>query len=78
MNEKTLQGTIESKVREVLFPLFERYDMDAGNLDAILKWKPPGTSIGDLHNAGCRDADDGRRGVLHNRCERAGRGQRRA
>ena len=40
MNEKTLQGTIESKVREVLFPLFERYDMDSSNLDAILKWKP--------------------------------------
>ena len=40
MTEKTLQGTIESKVREVLFPLFERYDMNSSNLDAILKWKP--------------------------------------
>ena len=40
MNEKTLQGTIESKVREVLFPFFDRYDMDSSNLDAILKWKP--------------------------------------
>ena len=40
MTEKTLQGTIEIKVREVMFPLFERYDMDSSNLDAILKWKP--------------------------------------
>ncbi len=40
MNEKIIQGDIESRVREVLFPLFERYDMDSSNLDAILKWKP--------------------------------------
>lgn len=40
MNEKTLQETIENKVREILFPLFERYEMDSSNLEAILKWKP--------------------------------------
>ena len=40
MNEKTLQETIENRVREILFPLFERYEMDSSNLEAILKWKP--------------------------------------
>ena len=46
MDEKLLQSEIEEKVREVLIPLFNRYEVDFGNLEAILKWKPIALILG--------------------------------
>jgi len=46
MNEKSLQNEIENKIREKLFPLFEKYELDSGNLQAILKWKPIALILG--------------------------------
>jgi GTPase SAR1 family protein len=46
MDEKSLQNEIETQVRENLFPLFEKYSVDSGNLDAILKWKPIALILG--------------------------------
>ena len=39
-HEKSLQNEIENKVRSVLLPLLEKYEMNAYDLEAILKWKP--------------------------------------
>ena len=46
MNEKSLQNEIESKVRQVLFPFFKKYELDSSNLQAILKWKPIALILG--------------------------------
>jgi EH domain-containing protein 1 len=40
MNEKELQQQLQTKVKKKLEPLFARYKMDFGGLDATLKWKP--------------------------------------
>lgn len=40
MNEKELQKQLQTKVRKKLEPLFARYKMDFGGIDAALKWKP--------------------------------------
>lgn len=40
MNEKELQKQLQTKVRKKLEPLFGRYKMDFGGIDAALKWKP--------------------------------------
>lgn len=46
MDEKSIQNEIETNVRQTLFPLFEKYSVDSGNLDAILKWKPIALILG--------------------------------
>ena len=46
MDEKLLQNEIEEKVREILLPLFSRYEVDFTNLEAILKWKPIALILG--------------------------------
>jgi len=46
MNEKELQNELQTKVKKRLAPLFARYKMDFGGLDAILKWKPVVLVIG--------------------------------
>jgi EH domain-containing protein 1 len=40
MNEKELQKQLQTKVKRKLEPLFGRYNMDFGGIDASLKWKP--------------------------------------
>jgi len=40
MNEKELQKQLQTKVKRKLEPLFDRYKMDFGGIDAALKWKP--------------------------------------
>ena len=40
MNEKELQKQLQTKVKRKLEPLFARYKMDFGGIDATLKWKP--------------------------------------
>jgi GTPase SAR1 family protein len=40
MNETELQRQLQSKVKKKLEPLFARYNMDFGGIDASLKWKP--------------------------------------
>lgn len=40
MNETELQKQLQSKVKKKLEPLFARYKMDFGGIDASLKWKP--------------------------------------
>jgi EH domain-containing protein 1 len=40
MNEKELQKQLQTKVKKKLEPLFNRYKMDFGGIDATLKWKP--------------------------------------
>ena len=40
MNEKELQKQLQTKVKRKLEPLFARYKMDFGGIDAALKWKP--------------------------------------
>jgi EH domain-containing protein 1 len=40
MNEKELQQQLQTKVKKKLEPLFARYKMDFGGIDATLKWKP--------------------------------------
>lgn len=40
MNDKELQKQLQSKVKKKLEPLFARYKMDFGGIDASLKWKP--------------------------------------
>lgn len=40
MNEKELQKQLQTKVKRKLEPLFARYKMDFGGIDASLKWKP--------------------------------------
>jgi len=40
MNEKELQKQLQTKVKKKLEPLFARYKMDFGGIDATLKWKP--------------------------------------
>jgi GTPase SAR1 family protein len=40
MNEKELQKQLQTKVKKKLEPLFARYKMDFGGIDASLKWKP--------------------------------------
>ncbi len=40
MNEKALQQELQTRVKKNLAPLFERYQLDTGNLEDILKWKP--------------------------------------
>lgn len=40
MNEKELQMQLQTKVKRKLEPLFARYNMDFGGIDATLKWKP--------------------------------------
>jgi EH domain-containing protein 1 len=40
MNEKELQKQLQTKVKKKLEPLFAKYNMDFGSLDATLKWKP--------------------------------------
>lgn len=40
MNEKELQKQLQTKVKKKLEPLFGRYKMDFGGIDATLKWKP--------------------------------------
>ena len=40
MNEKELQKQLQTKVRKKLEPLFAKYKMDFGGIDATLKWKP--------------------------------------
>ena len=40
MNEKELQKQLQTKVKRKLEPLFNRYNMDFGGIDAALKWKP--------------------------------------
>ena len=40
MNEKELQKQLQTKVKKKLEPLFARYKMDFGGIDAALKWKP--------------------------------------
>jgi len=46
MDEKSLQNEIEEKVRHILFPLFNRYEVDFGYLEATLKWKPIALILG--------------------------------
>lgn len=40
MNEKELQKQLQVKVKKKLEPLFAKYKMDFGGIDAALKWKP--------------------------------------
>lgn len=40
MNDKELQKQLQLKVRKKLEPLFAKYRMDFGGIDAALKWKP--------------------------------------
>lgn len=40
MNNKELQKQLQTKVKKKLEPLFARYRMDFGGIDAALKWKP--------------------------------------
>jgi GTPase SAR1 family protein len=40
MNEKELQQEIRKRVEANLFPLWEEYMFDTGELAAVLKWKP--------------------------------------
>ena len=40
MNETELQKQLQAKVKKKLEPLFARYKMDFGGIDASLKWKP--------------------------------------
>ncbi|MCP3892019.1 MAG: dynamin family protein [Desulfobulbaceae bacterium] len=40
MNEKELQKQLQTKVKKKLEPLFAKYKMDFGGIDASLKWKP--------------------------------------
>jgi len=40
MNEKELQKQLQTKVKKKLEPLFAKYNMDFGGIDATLKWKP--------------------------------------
>lgn len=40
MNEKELQKQLQTKVTRKLEPLFAKYKMDFGGIDASLKWKP--------------------------------------
>lgn len=40
MNEKELQKQLQTKVKKKLEPLFAKYKMDFGGIDATLKWKP--------------------------------------
>jgi GTPase SAR1 family protein len=40
MNEKELQKQLQVKVKKKLEPLFAKYKMDFGGIDATLKWKP--------------------------------------
>ena len=40
MNDKELQKQLQVKVRKKLEPLFAKYRMDFGGIDAALKWKP--------------------------------------
>ena len=40
MNERELQKQLQTKVKRKLEPLFSRYRMDFGGIDATLKWKP--------------------------------------
>lgn len=40
MNEKELQKQLQTKVTKKLEPLFARYKMDFGGINAALKWKP--------------------------------------
>ncbi len=40
MNEKELQKQLQTKVKKKLEPLFARYKMDFGGINAALKWKP--------------------------------------
>jgi GTPase SAR1 family protein len=40
MNEKELQKQLQTKVKKKLEPLFGRYKMDFGGINAALKWKP--------------------------------------
>lgn len=40
MNEKELQKQLQTKVKRKLEPLFAKYNMDFGGIDASLKWKP--------------------------------------
>ncbi|PIE72895.1 MAG: dynamin family protein [Deltaproteobacteria bacterium] len=40
MNEKELHKHLQSKVRKKLEPLFSKFNMDFGGIDAALKWKP--------------------------------------
>lgn len=40
MNNKKLQREIQNRVEGKLFPLLEEYQLDFGELAAVLKWKP--------------------------------------
>lgn len=40
MNDKYLQHEIQQKVHEKLTPLFLTYNLDPGELEIVLKWKP--------------------------------------
>ncbi len=40
MNENELQKQLQTKVKKKLEPLFARFRMDFGGIDASLKWKP--------------------------------------
>lgn len=40
MNEKELQRQLQTKVRRKIEPLFTKYRMDFGGIDASLRWKP--------------------------------------
>jgi EH domain-containing protein 1 len=46
MNEKELQKQLQTKVVKKLEPLFTKYKMDFGGIDAVLKWKPMVLIIG--------------------------------
>ena len=46
MNEKELQKQLQVKVKKKLEPLFAKYKMDFGGIDATLKWKPMVLIIG--------------------------------
>jgi len=46
MNEKELQKQLQTKVKKKLEPLFAKYNMDFGGIDATLKWKPMVLIIG--------------------------------
>ncbi|OKY73632.1 MAG: dynamin family protein [Desulfobulbaceae bacterium DB1] len=46
MDEKKLQAELQQQVRNKLMPFFDRYGLDYGDLDSILKWKPMVLVIG--------------------------------
>jgi GTPase SAR1 family protein len=46
MNEKELQLQLQTKVKKKLEPLFAKYKMDFGGIDAAMKWKPMVLIIG--------------------------------